>query len=164
MGKKGSKRGPSANSRNNPLFELAGYHYRAIELRYEGNTFKDISGTIGMEFRKGIHPDTIRKWFARGGLLAEQYLDYARQENDQRRQLMREELKKLTGRIPQKIEKLLDRLDERDQPDMVVVQTIKLLVDILGLSGDDDPKTGDILGNYFRRLEAHATPKPPGEA
>lgn len=158
MSKNRGKKDHTSKDRNDPLFELQGYHYRAIELRYQGRTYKEIMGDIGIEFRKGIHFDTIRKWFSRGGLLSAEYMDYARQENDQRRQLMREELKKLVAKIPQKVEKLLDREDDQGQPDMVVVQTIKLMADMLGISANEEAATGDRLGEYFGRLEKAPMP------
>lgn len=158
MSKKQHNKGAASGDRNHPLFELGAYHRRAIELRYEGHTFKEISGMLAVELRKGVHPDTVRKWFARGGFLNEDYLEYARQENDHRRQLMREELKKLVVKIPTKLGSIMDRMDETGKPDMVALMAIKTIVEILGITANDERQAQDVLGEYFKRLEKAPSP------
>lgn len=107
-----------------------------------------------IEFKRGFHVDSIRKWFGKGGLLLEEYMVYAGGENDRRRQYMREELKKLVGKIPVKLDKLLDSKDEKVQ-----LHAVKLLVEILGISINDLPNTNsDKLAEYFKRLEAVPMP------
>lgn len=164
MSKKEQNNKPPVEGRKRPLFALQGYHYRAVEVRYEGKTFNDICGILGAEFRKGVHPDTIRKWFARGGLLENEYLDYARHENERRRQMMREELKKLVTKIPGKLDAIIGRMDNTGQPDMVALMGIKTLIEVLGITASDDPKTGAKLEEYFKKLEQFPSPVAPHAA
>jgi len=132
---------------------LQAYHHRAVELRYEGNTYKSIAGYIAVEYKRAFNDDSVRRWFSRGGLLADAYMDYAREENDRRRQLMREELKKLVVKIPKKLEQIMDRVDQLGQPDMVALMAIKTLIDVLGITASDEKGSGDRLKEYFDRLE-----------
>lgn len=142
----------SQNAPNRPLFELQAYHRRAIELRYEGQTYKEICGHLGVEFKIGKHPDTIKRWFGKDGLLAQHYADYAKDENDHRRQVMRTELKKLVGKVPIVLQGLIERTDKTGQPDAVALMAIRTLTEILGITADDEKETQDVLEQYMRRL------------
>lgn len=134
---------------NKKELKLQAYHFRAIELRYSGNTYKEVATQLETEFKKSFKDQTIRFWFSKNGQLDELYLDYARQENDRRRQHMREELKKLLPEIPKKFEALLNR----PQIDTLTLRTVKELCSVLGfkLQGDDD--TQDALDEFFDRVE-----------
>lgn len=144
------------NGQELPHYRLQTYHYRAIELRYEGNTYQQIGGFIAVEYHLFRTESAIRKWFGRNGLCEKEYDDYATKENARRRNLMQHELKKLVGKIPQKIERLLDRLDDTGQPDMVVVQTLKLLAMLLSLVPKEMDSDGSIdkVEEYVRSLQA----------
>src|SRR3990167_7175049 len=136
------KKGSAVDRQKMPLFKLQVYHFRAVELRYEGKTYHEIMGEIAVQYRKGVQSDTIRKWFGRGGLLEVEYMAYARVENDRRRQMMREELKKLAGKIPIKLEKMLDRIDGTGQPDMVTLAAVRTLIEVLGITGNEGGGSG----------------------
>ncbi len=153
MSEKSTKNNDGEKGGKHRLFTLQGYHYRAIELRYAGKTFREICGTIAVDFKKGVHPDTIQKWFARKGLLHEEYMTYARAENDQRRLLMREELKKLLTQIPAKLQEIMNRKDSSGQPDMVALMGVKTIMETLGVTANDDTKTNDVLKDYFEKLD-----------
>ncbi len=164
MSTQADKKGDAPSATKHPLFQLQGHHHRAIELRYEGKTYKEITGHVAMEFRKGVHPDTVKKWFGRGGLLEGEYMDYARGENDRRRGLMREELKKLVGMIPPKLEQIIKRIDGTGQPDMVALMGIKTLIEVLGVSANDERKPQDILTEYFKKIKTLPSPKSKDES
>lgn len=153
------KKTPAPKGTKENLFQLMGYHHRAVELRYQGSTYKDIMGTIAMEFRRGISESTVKKWFMRGGLLNQEYLEYAKAENLQRRQMMREELKKLVSKVPIVLDSVLSRKDETGQSDMVALQGVKLVVEIMGISGEEEPGSGSVLAEYFERLDKVTIPE-----
>src|SRR3972149_4244680 len=89
--------------------KLMAYHYRAVELRYQGHTFPEVTRTITEEYQKDFKDTRVRNWFTSRGILFRLYLDYARQESERRRQLVLEEMKKLLPKLPQKLQELLDR-------------------------------------------------------
>ena len=132
----------------------------AIELRYEGKTYSEISMLLSQKFKFDFKEGTVRKWFQRGGMLELMYLDYARKENDRRRQVIVEELKKVTQVIPEKYSDILNRqltnLDDEGQlkANEVVRKTLKDLCDILGFKiQPDDNADRDPLDDYFSRAE-----------
>jgi hypothetical protein len=139
--------------------DLLGHHYRAVELRYEGKSFREISFILGLEFKKAPDQETIRLWFTRTGLLHKEYLAYARAENDQRRQLMREELKKLVVKIPGKLAAIMERVDATEKPDMTALMGIKTIIEVLGITAGDEKESTDVLKEYFERLEEAPAPK-----
>src|SRR3990167_1680378 len=81
-------------------FKFQAYHHEAVELRYQGKTYLEISLIIAKKYGRDFKESTCRAWFGRGHILDTVYLDYARQENERRRQATREELKKLVSVLP----------------------------------------------------------------
>ncbi len=67
------------------LYEL---HEIAIEMRYAGNTYEEISKALTDKFDKNHTPGKVRRWFQSGGMLDKPYFDYAKKENERRRQYM----------------------------------------------------------------------------
>lgn len=136
----------------NPLTKYQQYHHKAVELRYAGERFEDITDKINAIGAKTFRPATVRAWFATGGYLEELYFEYASQENDRRRQHMRAELGKLTRRIPEKFDALL----ARKEIDALTLRTVTQLCKVLGIALDE--KAGeDVLDEYFDRLEGEIT-------
>jgi len=147
-------------------FKFQGYHYKAIEKRYHGKSYLEISTELSAEFNKAIRHQTVRRWFMRGGILESEYVDYCSKENDRRQKAMFQQMKKIVIKIPAKFDELLERqIYAKDkqtgeivetgikQCDMVTVQTLKLIVEMLGLK--EAPKDGeDPLDAYFDRLES----------
>jgi hypothetical protein len=145
------------------------WHYRAVELRYEGKTYEEIVEGIKQEFGKQFHIASIRKWFSRGELLHNEYIDYAKKENERRRQLVLEELKKIAPLIPTKIQELLtsrylvawgkkvvDPETGKPMPmlDSTTVKTLALLAEMLGFKVESNDVAGDPLDEYFDRNDA----------
>lgn len=56
------------------------YHYLAIELKYEGKTYEEISRAL----KGAIEPRSIANWFNKDGLLYLDYLEYAERKNRER--------------------------------------------------------------------------------
>ena len=131
---------------------------RAIQLRYDGRSHQEITDILKQETQQEYKVDTLRKWFMRGGKLDEEYLEYARAENEQRRQVVMEEIKKLVPIIPIRLSQLLNRKkynmfgamvkDEAGNPvlnlDRVTIETIAQICNLLGLNA---PKKIDLASD-----------------
>lgn len=150
---------------------LLGLHHRAIELRYLGYTYKQICETLAIEFpagkRKTFHESTVRRWYMRGGILEAPYYDYCKKENERRRQLMVEDMKKLLPMIPPVLQQLLDRkvviynaatksytMSKDSKLDMVTVQTVKLILSTMGFQLDGGEAGTDPADKFFDRLDS----------
>lgn len=145
------------NDKNqNREFKFMAYHDRAVELRYQGKTYAEIALLLTDEFKKDFRDDRIRKWFSLStGILAHKYLEYARMENDRRRQVIMEELKKVAGRIPATFDLLLDRKYQDGTPkaDMTTVAALKLACEVMGFKIEPMDPVGDPLDDYFSMAE-----------
>ncbi|OGX31833.1 MAG: hypothetical protein A2787_06525 [Omnitrophica WOR_2 bacterium RIFCSPHIGHO2_01_FULL_48_9] len=132
-----------------------GYHYAAVELRYEGKTYSTVAEELAKRYHKDFHAQSVRRWFMRGGILETEYLDFASKENERRRQLVFEELKKILPKIPQKFDALLERRDEtgREKLDSVTLGTLKVLCEILDFKVKAGPPAEDPLDRFFNRLD-----------
>lgn len=62
----------SQNSQNSQIQERKPYHYRAIELKLSGCTYRVIAQTLTKE-GKQITRQRIKEWFERGGICYEPY-------------------------------------------------------------------------------------------
>src|SRR3990167_9370763 len=131
---------------------LQAHHHVAIEMRYVGKTYSQIAEDLTAQFKRDFRADVVARWFRSNGILELEYLDYARKENDRRRQFVVEELKKVIPKIPLKFEQLLDRTymipikktgevvnTNIPQLDIVTVSTLKTLCEILGFKIQDAP-------------------------
>jgi hypothetical protein len=139
--------------------KLYGQHMRAIELRYQGNTYQKISDILTQEFggQKLIEP-RIRRWFNRGGVLDAEYLDYAKKENERRRRHIVEEMKKVTAEIPKNYSKILNRDESSLSPskligrDLVLKGVLKDLCQLLGFK-IEDTSDSDKLDEFWDEME-----------
>ncbi len=145
------------------------YHYRAVELRYAGKNYPEIAEALTTEFKKDFTHDRMRKWFARKGILETQYLDYAKKENERRRQEIMEEAKKILPLIPQKYHDLLTKRfvinaisgefikDENgkkvEKLDSITVNALRNFCEMLGFKIENADSGGDPLEEYFDRAE-----------
>ncbi len=136
-------------------FELRGYHHQAIEFRYEGKTYKEITTLLTEKYQKPFKVDTIRRWFISSGLLEKEYIDYAKKENERRKQFVLEELKKLIPKIPITFDALLGRKDKdgNKKLDAVTIRTLELLCEILNFKVEPGSDTTNPVDEYFDRLE-----------
>jgi len=137
-------------------FKFMSYHYRAIEFRYQGLKYEEISLKLAAEFKKEFLNQRIRKWFMHNGILDQMYLDYAVKENDRVRKVVLEELKKTTAMIPKGYDALIKTLkDQLDDPKSAGVfrQTLKDLSELLGFKVEDNIGDGDPLNDYFDEAE-----------
>lgn len=134
---------------------LKKHHYRAVELRYEGKTYENITTILAGEFKRQFHESTIRKWFMSKGALEALYLDYANKENDRRRKLVMEEMKKLTQQIPSNYQQLLKTLkDGINHPAMAGIMraTLRDLCEMLGFRVEELDNTNPV-DDFFDRVE-----------
>ena len=142
-------------------FKFRRYHHLAIELRYEGKTYKEISEQLSEVFKVNFRPDRIGHWFASNGILEEPYIDFAKKENERVRRFVSEQLKGLLSRIPEALEGLLNRVDETGNPrrDALTLATIRLLIEIVDLKAYLQPEEEkkSILDEYFERLKQERT-------
>lgn len=90
------------NQQNKGNSELNSKHFRAIELRYEGFSLKEIAGEIGIEY------STVRSWFMANGKLGDKYSEYASQENSLRNEQIKRHLRFSVAKAAKTITKLLD--------------------------------------------------------
>lgn len=146
------------------------YHYEAVELRYTGKNYTEITTALTAKYNKEFKLDTVRHWFSRGGYLEKEYLDYAKKENLARQAVTVEELRKLAPKIPIIFSELLERVarkpftgevmnDDKGKPlrklDMVTVVALKNLMAAMGFKMPDGDAT-DPLDEYFDKLEDEA--------
>lgn len=140
-----------------------GHHFRAIELRYQGKKYEEIAQIISKEFlfKDLISSGTIRNWFCRGGYLHPLYIEYAKQENRYRAEVMHTEIKKVTPKLAEVFDKLITgRKDENGEKlyDMVTVAALKLFIE--NFMHDDSAETkGNVLDEYFKKLDARIATK-----
>lgn len=136
-------------------FELKGFHYQAIEFRYEGKTYNEITTLLTEKYQKPFKENTVRHWFTSKRFLEKEYIDYAKKENDRRRQVVLEELKKIVPKIPLKFDALLERKGKFGNPilDMVTVSTLKYLCEILNFKVEPGNDMSNPVDEYFDRLE-----------
>lgn len=139
---------------------LQGFHYAAVELRYQGKTYPSITAVLSETFSRDFKEQSVRRWFADRGLLHEEYLDYATVTNKERRELIVNAMHQLLPLIPRTFEALLNRKDVNgnDKLDMVTLKTLKLLCDYFGVkewfqqelaSDKEDP-----IDAFFKRQDA----------
>jgi hypothetical protein len=136
--------------------KLMAYHYKAIELRYDGLKYHEISTELTNQFKRDFLDQTVRRWFAKGGMLEHEYLDYTDKENDRRRRYMISEFKKLIPIIPKKFDELLnERMTKTGKKlDIVTVATLKLMMESLGLKIEAQPLNDkDPLDEFFDRQD-----------
>lgn len=152
--------------------QLMGYHYAAVELRYEGKTYKEIVVEIAKVFSKAIRESKVRDWFAKGGILHEEYAKFALDENERRRADLRQRIKALASDIPKIMEETLFQplrnpftgqviRDEAGNPVYVRNKTtndaVRIIAELSGFNlkeADEDAQLEDRLEMYFKRLEA----------
>lgn len=166
----------SVNKQKNQLDHLSKLHMRAIELRYEGKTHAEISEVLTNEFGKKHKLDKIMHWFAHGGRLELAYLDFAKKENERRRQLVMEQMKQVLELIPQKALELLSRkatnpftgetLRDKDgkpisKADMVTVATLKLLMEALGFKVPAGTDEHDPMEEWIEQMKAELAKNKP---
>lgn len=140
-----------------------GHHFRAIELRYQGKKYDEIAEIVSKEFlfHKPLNPGVVRHWFARNGYLHSYYIEYAKQENRHRAEIMHTEMKKLVPKLAEVFDQLIaGRKDENGKPiyDMVTVAALKIFTDKFMHDNDVETK-GNVLDEYFKKLDARIATK-----
>ena len=138
--------------------KLQAVHYRAIELRYLGSTYKQVSELLKKEFKKNHGEHKVRRWFMSGGMLEAEYLDYSEKENERRRRLVLEDMKKITTLIPTAYEELFKKLvAELKKPEATHETLRKLLRDLSELLDikleRSEAKRQSTIDAFFDRLE-----------
>lgn len=115
------------------------YHQKAIELKYAGKTYREISKAINLKISEGV----LQKYFMTDGMLYIPYLQYEARMNDFNEKTARSTYKKMTGwtaRVQQQLLKLaINRGDYRlawdiikdinDRAGLVVVRKSEVNVD-----------------------------------
>ena len=144
------------------------YHHEAVELRYSGKPYAEVAAILTEKYKRDFRDATVRRWFMTKGILESEYLDYSKKENERRRNLILEEIKKLLPMIPAKFQQLLERVathpftgaklkDENNQTipklDTVTVTTLKTLCEILGFKVEAGGEVSDPVDRYFERLD-----------
>ena len=71
------------------------YHKKAIELKYAGNTYDEISRALGRKFSV----NTLKHHFALDGLLYLPYLEYEARQNGWNEETAKKEYKRLAGHM-----------------------------------------------------------------
>lgn len=153
---------------------LQAWHYEAIELRYNGSKYKEIANALFDKYGKYILEGRIRKWFMTGGILHDLYAEYSKQQTEERRELMHQQLRQLGMKIPIVLDETLFRPlrnaftgeEIKDNGKTVYVrdrtsnEAVKILATLLGAKFADDEaaKVGNVLDEYFQRLEKMPLP------
>lgn len=131
-------------------------HYRAIELRYEGVQYEEMRQIIKRETGKEWNISTVKHWFATGGMLEKPYLEYAEQQNEARRKMAMQELKKLIPLIPVHYRNLLTRKgkDGKLKADKLTQSTLRELCRVMAIQMEERGGGNDPLEQFFDRLDA----------
>ena len=137
-------------------FKYMAYHYEAIELRYQGMTYEEISVALGTKYNKEFQNKRLRAWFASKGILERMYMDFAKKENDRRRQVVLEEIKKITSKIPKGYADLIKTLEGNlvdPKSAGVFRQTLKDLCEILGFKVEPTGDGSNPLDDFFDKQD-----------
>ncbi len=163
---------------------LQAWHYEAIELRYTGKTYTQMSEILWTKYGKRLPEVRLRKWFMRGGILHDLYEAHASRENDMRQSDIRQRLTALAESIPDVLQETLftplrnpftgEIIKDRDGNTVFIRnkttnEAVKILATMLGAKFDESEnnKVGDVLDRYFDRIEKiglPATPETPAPA
>lgn len=145
------------------------YHEEAVELRYQGKTYAEISAYLTDKYKQEFSVDRLRRWFMKGGILEERYYDYSKKENDRRRKLMMEDMKKVASKIPKVLDEVIEEpvrhpftgkimTDENGNPirkrNGTTVKAVQTIVDMLGFKVEDGDES-DPLDEFFERQNEH---------
>lgn len=145
-------------------------HTDAIDLRYRGMTYKEISKELFNKHGKYVLPQRLRAWFMTGGILHDKYAAYAKEENGERRELMQQQLRKIGMLIPKVLEETLfqpmrhpmtGQIMKDEEGNVLYMRNrttndaVKILSELLGarFSETDADDMEDVLDNYFKRLD-----------
>lgn len=111
------------------------FHQLAIELRYEGKTYEDISKALEGNLAVG----TLKQYFAEDGLLDYEYHRYAEQQSKARRDLgldiLKSQVKKAATVIVEALNKALEQGDYTK-----AVKYAEIILDRVGILGVEAPK------------------------
>ncbi len=154
------------------LFEM---HYKALEYRYGGFTYKEIAEALNKEYPKMPPPyERIKKWFEVGGIVEQPYIDYAKKENDRRRQHLRQKMEGLLTQLPDKFRELINERfvinpfsgevikDEKGKPipkrDKVLLDALNSLAAMMGfkIEQSEGEAEEDPVDRFFRLAEEKA--------
>jgi hypothetical protein len=157
-------------------FALQAWHYEAIELRWQGKTYREMAEIIWSKYGKRLREDRMRRWFTRGGILHDKYEEYASRENDMRQSDIRQRLTALAESIPDVLQDTLfqplrnpftGQILKDEQGNILYIrnkttnEAVKILATMLGAKFDESEnnKVGDVLDRYFDRVEKMGTPE-----
>ena len=131
---------------------------RAVELRYEGKTYGQVTEALINEFNQSIAESSVRRWFSLGESLHDPYIEYAQAQNESRRKLVIEEVKKLMPIIPQRLNEILHRkkrdmfgklIHDEDKKTMIQLDTLTIdaIEQLRAILGLDAPKKIDLASD-----------------
>lgn len=81
--------------------------FKAIELKYLGNSYQEIAQAVGVEH------STVKSWFMRSGRLSRAYLEYSMEESKNRKDNARQLFAISMDKAVKTLSGLLDSQDER---------------------------------------------------
>jgi len=142
-------------------WELQAWHYEAVELRYLGLQYKEISQVLLEKYSKAFPDYRLRRWFANGGILHDLYAKYTIEHNKERQERMNKRLNSLAEDIPEILEETLNLVQVNPFTGQVVTgldgkpikvrnsvtnEALKILINLVKESGDPV----DNAGNFSR--------------
>jgi len=107
-------------------------HQKAIELKYEGNTYQEISSILGGEFTEG----TLKQYFSENGILYLSYIAYAESMSEK---ALRESIALLRKTSEKASYALVNGLERAisNQDDTLILKYSTLILDRSGLGLDN---------------------------
>lgn len=103
------------------------FHRKAIELKYKGYTYREISKAIGGK----ITEKSLRSYFTEGGLLHFDYCEYEAEQNKWGLDEARKEYKRLGATVPKQLRSLYKVAWKNHQYDLC----LKILQEMNGQAG-----------------------------
>lgn len=103
-------------------------HRLAIELKYEGMTYKRISKLLDRKFTAG----TLKKYFSRNGMLYNEYINYVNEHNQIRMQEASVLIKRSTRKAAEAITGTLEKAI-RENKYNIVLKSAQVILDRAGM-------------------------------
>lgn len=118
-------------------------HQSAIELKYDGSTYQVISQKLG----NGLTEQTLKKYFARDGLLHDAYEEYEDDQNKLRCKEAKTLLRRETIHAAEALVKTLKKAEENEDYGLIL-KVAAVILDRSGLRVPKDVLRGTEPGDY----------------
>lgn len=122
----------------NPSFKLNPQEMEAIHLKYIGKEYPEIARKIGYS------ESSVKKWFMKGGRLAEVYEAYQTKQMKDAEDVTQRAIEQAKMVVPDAMKKVIEIAQDSDQKDCL--RANEKILDLAGVTADEN------LRRYFQKL------------